>query len=41
MYLLAGIYLAFSLIGPAIIFFLLDPLSKYGEEERTGQKVTF
>ena len=38
-YLLAGIYLAFALIGPTIIFFFLDPLQKYGEEERTEQKV--
>ena len=38
-YMLAGIYLVFAIIGPTIIFFLLDPLSKYGEDERKEQKV--
>ncbi|KAL5261805.1 hypothetical protein ACHWQZ_G007490 [Mnemiopsis leidyi] len=37
-YMLAGIYLVFAIIGPTIIFFLLDPLSKYGEDERKEQK---
>ena len=38
-YMLAGIYLVFAIIGPTIIFFFLDPLSKYGEDERKEQKV--
>ncbi|XP_063688140.1 protein unc-93 homolog A-like isoform X2 [Bolinopsis microptera] len=37
-YMLAGIYLVFAIIGPTIIFFFLDPLSKYGEDERKEQK---
>ena len=30
-YTLATIYLACSLVAPAVVFFLVDPLSRYGD----------
>lgn len=36
-YLLSSIYLVFAIIGPLIILLLLDPLRRYGENNRNNQ----